>query len=72
MKKFIRLNIAMLVILLAASSCERKYTCLCVYPGSNISTSRTSYKAKRRSDAEAMCSNQNIAARKQGGSCALE
>lgn len=58
--------------LLALTSCERKYTCVCVYPNSNISTTRTEFKAKKESDAEASCTQLNSAAQTSGGSCALE
>lgn len=61
-----------LVITLAFASCERSYTCICVYPNSSISTSRTNFKSKKRIDAEEKCRDLNAAARSSGGSCALE
>lgn len=53
------------------ASCEKTYTCTCVYPGQAIGTTKTEIKAKKKADAEASCNNQNTAAKAQGGSCAL-
>lgn len=65
-------TILALAAALALSSCEKKYTCVCVYPNSNISTSETTYKARKKADAEDKCSEQNTAARNNDGSCALK
>lgn len=60
------------IILMAAfSSCEKSYTCTCVYPGAAVGTTSTTYKAKKKSEAEATCAAQNTAAKATGGSCAL-
>lgn len=72
MKKALLLNIAVVAGIILMSSCERNYTCICVYPGSTISTSKTTFKAKRRSEAETACSRQHTGAMASGGSCALE
>lgn len=53
------------------SSCEKNYTCTCVYPGSSIGTTTTNFKTKKKSDAEASCGAQNVGAKVYGGSCAL-
>jgi hypothetical protein len=70
MKK-ITLVIVCAVMAATMSSCEKNYTCTCVYPGSTIGTTSTTYKAKKKSDAEAACSAQNVGAKANGGSCAL-
>lgn len=53
------------------ASCEKKYTCTCVYPGSSIGTTETTFKAKKKADAESSCAAQNVGANANGGSCAL-
>ncbi len=70
MKKF-TLIISGLVMAIAMSSCEKTYTCTCTYPNSSVGTTRTEFKAKKRSDAETSCRNLNTGAQAQGGACAL-
>jgi hypothetical protein len=53
------------------SSCEKNYTCTCVYPNSSISTSKTTFKTAKKSDAETSCGNLNTSAKVNGGACAL-
>lgn len=55
----------------ALSSCEKSYTCTCTYPNSSVGTTKTDFKAKKKSDAQATCNSQNIDAQAKGGSCAL-
>ena len=60
------------VMLMATfTSCEKKYTCTCVYPGSSVGTTSTEFKASKKSEAEATCAAQNSGAKASGGSCAL-
>ncbi len=70
MKKAILLP-AIAAAVISMSSCERTFTCLCVYPDSNIGTSRTKVKA-RKTDADMYCTSLNKGAQKSGGACALE
>ncbi|MBS1771228.1 MAG: hypothetical protein JST82_00105 [Bacteroidetes bacterium] len=53
------------------SSCERKYTCTCVYPNAAAGTTKTEIRAYSRSDAKETCSNMNTGAKLNGGACAL-
>ncbi|HEY9176884.1 MAG TPA: hypothetical protein VIN07_04300 [Flavipsychrobacter sp.] len=63
---------ALAAAIISMSSCERNFTCLCVYPDSNIGTTKTNIKAARKSDADVHCSSLNKAAQKNGGACALD
>ncbi len=69
--KIIKLAVIGITLMTALSSCEKKYTCTCVYPGSSVGTTATEFKASKKSEAEATCSKQNIGAKASGGSCAL-
>lgn len=60
-----------LLLVGALSSCEKSYTCTCTYPNSSVGTTKTDFKAKKKSDAQATCNSQNIDAQAKGGSCAL-
>jgi len=60
-----------IMMMTALSSCEKKYTCTCVYPNSSIGTTTTTFKASKKSDAQATCNVQNSGAKSSGGSCAL-
>lgn len=54
------------------SSCERTFTCTCVYPGqSSGGTTKTTIKAYHRSDAVETCNKIHQGAQLNGGSCAL-
>lgn len=54
------------------SSCERTFTCTCVYPGvSSGGTTKTQIKAYKRSDAVTTCNKMHQGAQLNGGSCAL-
>jgi len=55
----------------ALSSCERTFTCTCVYPNSTIGTTRTTMKAVHKSDAEDRCSIMDKGAQAYDGACAL-
>jgi hypothetical protein len=70
MKKLALITVGVVAIT-AMSSCEKKYTCTCVYPNAQAGTTKTDIKAYRRSDAQATCSNMNTGARLSGGACAL-
>lgn len=67
------IKFAVIGIMLAGglSSCERNYTCTCVYPGAAVGTTKTEFKASKKADAEANCNAQNNGAKINGGSCAL-
>lgn len=58
-------------MLITATSCEKKYTCTCVYPNKNISTTTTTIKAYNKSDARDVCDGMNEGAQRNGGACAL-
>ena len=60
-----------IMMMTAFTSCEKKYTCTCVYPGSSVGTTTTDFKTAKKADAEATCNAQNVAAKVSGGSCAL-
>ncbi|RYE24812.1 MAG: hypothetical protein EOP51_06155 [Sphingobacteriales bacterium] len=70
MKK-ITLVLSGLSLIVAMSSCEKSYTCTCTYPNSSVGTTKTEFKAKKKSDAQASCNAQNVAAQTTGGACAL-
>ncbi len=70
MKKAILLP-AIAVAIISMSSCERNFTCTCVYPNTNIGTTKTNIKASKRSDAEVHCNSLNKGAQTLGGACAL-
>ena len=70
MKKMALITIGVMAIT-AMSSCEKKYTCTCVYPNAKAGTTTTTIKAYSRTDAQATCSNVNAGARLSGGACAL-
>lgn len=70
MKKALLLP-ALAAAIISMSSCERNFTCTCVYPDSNIGTTKTNIKAYKRSDAEVHCSSLNKGAKTLGGACAL-
>lgn len=53
------------------SSCEKKYTCTCVFPNSNAGTTTTTIKAYRRADAKETCDKVHQGARLNGGACSL-
>lgn len=53
------------------SSCQRNFTCTCVYPNAAAGTTKTTIKAYHRSDAKETCSKLNNGARLNGGACAL-
>lgn len=53
------------------SSCQRNFTCTCVYPNANAGTTTTNIKAYNRSDARETCSKLNNGAQLNGGACAL-
>ena len=69
--KIIKLAVIGITLMTALSSCEKKYTCTCVYPGSTVGTTQTEFKAAKKADAETTCNSQNTAAKAKGGSCAL-
>lgn len=69
--KILSFAIIGIMMMTALSSCEKKYTCTCVYPGSSVGTTTTNFKASKKADAEATCNTQNINAKAIGGSCAL-
>jgi hypothetical protein len=54
-----------------ATSCQRSYTCTCVYPHQAAGTTQTTIKAYNRSDAKATCAEHNEGAKLRGGACAL-
>ena len=56
---------------IAVSSCERKFTCTCVYPNQSAGTTYTTIRAYNRSDAKATCADLNEGAKLRGGACAL-
>lgn len=70
MKKAVLLP-ALAAAMISMSSCERNFTCTCVYPDSNIGTTKTNINAYKRSDAEVHCSSLNKGAKTLGGACAL-
>jgi hypothetical protein len=70
MKK-ITLVLSGLAMIVAMSSCEKTYTCTCTYPNSTIGTTKTEFKAKKKSDAQTSCTNLNVNAQLSGGACAL-
>lgn len=54
------------------SSCQRNFTCTCVYPDKAAGTTYTTIKAYKRSDAVETCRTVHNGARLNGGACALE
>lgn len=62
---------AVAIIATTMSSCERKFTCTCVYPNSNAGTTTTTIKAYKRSDAQETCRKIHQGAVLNGGACAL-
>lgn len=70
MKKIAFITVGV-IVLATMSSCEKKYTCTCVYPGSAAGTTTTNIKAYKRSDAVATCNSMNTGAKLSGGACAL-
>ncbi len=70
MKNILLIAVA-IVSTTAMSSCEKKYTCTCVYPNATAGTTHTTIKAYRRTDAQTTCSNMNTGAKLSGGACAL-
>jgi hypothetical protein len=67
MKKLLPVVVAAILF----TSCEKNYTCTCVYPGSTIGTTKTTFKAKKKSQAESNCADLNTQAKTNGGSCAM-
>lgn len=61
----------MIATALVLSSCEKEYTCTCTYPGQTVGTTKTTFKAAKKSDAQTSCNNLNEQAKTQGGACAL-
>lgn len=59
------------IVVTSLSSCEKKYTCTCVYPGQAAGTTQTTIKAYKRSDARETCDNIHRGAQLSGGACAL-
>lgn len=59
------------IVLATATSCERTYTCTCVYPNQAAGTAKTTIKAYNRNDAKATCTDMNEGAKLRGGACAL-
>jgi len=59
------------MIVTSMSSCERNYTCTCVYPYTNAGTTTTNIKAYSRSDAQETCNKVHEGAKRNGGACAL-
>lgn len=70
MKKLTLITLGVMAITFM-SSCEKKYTCTCVYPYAQAGTTKTEIRAYKRSDAQTTCSNINTGARLSGGACAL-
>ncbi len=70
MKKIASFGVGVL-LMTAFASCEKNYTCTCTYPGSSIGTTETSFKSKKKTDAEASCATLNTNAQTLGGACAL-
>jgi len=71
MKKF-AFAIASVVVMTAMASCEKEYTCVCTYPNATVGTTETTFKTKKKSDAESSCSSLNTNAQATGGACALK
>lgn len=63
---------AIAVTAISLTSCEKNYTCTCVYPGSNAGTTKTTIKAYKRNDARETCDKVHAGAQLNGGACALE
>ncbi len=53
------------------ASCEKNYTCTCVYPGTNAGTTKTTIKAYNKRDARETCDKVHAGAVLNGGACAL-
>ena len=70
MKRLVLVASGMLM-LVALSSCERNYTCTCVYPDKAAGTNRTTIRAYNRTDARNTCASINEGAKLHGGACAL-
>jgi hypothetical protein len=70
MKRFLPLAAAV-IVLATATSCERKYTCTCVYPGQAVGTTTTTIRAYNKTDARNVCDGMNEGAKTRGGACAL-
>jgi hypothetical protein len=62
---------AIAVMLVTATSCEKKYTCTCVYPNQAVGTTTTDIRAYNKSDARDVCDGMNDGAQARGGACAL-
>lgn len=62
---------AIVLFIIGTSSCQKKYTCTCVYPYAVAGTTTTTIKAYKRSDAQATCTSMNTGAKLSGGACAL-
>jgi hypothetical protein len=62
---------AMTAVVTFMSSCERKYTCTCVYPNKAAGITTTEIKAYDRNDAKDICDDMNKGAKLSGGACAL-
>jgi hypothetical protein len=63
--------IPVMVAAILFTSCEKEYTCTCVYPGSSVGTTETKFKAAKKSEADTKCADLNTQAKLTGGSCAL-
>ena len=70
MKKIL-LVMAVAIIATSMSSCERKYTCTCVYPDSGIGTTKTTIRAYNKREAERTCDKLSEGAKVNDGLCAL-
>ena len=70
MKKLL-ITMAAAIAMTSMSSCERNFTCTCVYPGAAAGTTKTTIKAYNRYDAQETCTKLNNGARQNGGACAL-
>lgn len=70
MKK-LYLIMATAIVVTSMSSCQRNFTCTCVYPGKAAGTTTTNIKAYSRSDARETCDAMNDGARRNGGACSL-
>lgn len=69
--KCITLITAVILVCIGTTSCQKKYTCTCVYPYAAAGTTTTTIKAYKRSDAQATCTSMNTGAKLSGGACAL-
>lgn len=69
--KQILLIMAVAITATFLSSCERSFTCTCVYPGTSAGTTKTTIKAYHRSDAQQTCDKIHQGAKLNGGACAL-